>query len=117
MAVWSEKRVSSIGFENGKSLNFRCACDGRSSSQNRSISSNERPDTLDPCLKSLRSSHNKTQLPRFPFGCYTNPFKAFDAAQATLTGIELMHMLRKGQLAGGSEQGLTATEQFYALAV
>ena len=43
-------------------------------------------------------------------------FKAFDAAQATLTGIELMHMLRKGQLAGGSEQGLTATEQFYALA-
>src|SRR5881227_36055 len=26
-------------------------------------------------------------------------FKAFDAAQATLAGIELMHMLRKGQLA------------------
>jgi putative transposase len=43
-------------------------------------------------------------------------FKAFDAAQATLVGIELMHMLRKGQLAGGSEQGLTAAEQFYALA-
>ena len=43
-------------------------------------------------------------------------FKAFDAAQATLVGIELMHMLRKGQLAGGSEQGLTAAEQFYTLA-
>ena len=43
-------------------------------------------------------------------------FKAFDAAQATLVGIELMHMLRKGQLAGGSEQDLTAAEQFYALA-
>jgi putative transposase len=28
-------------------------------------------------------------------------FKSFDAAQSTLTGIELMHMLRKGQLAGG----------------
>jgi transposase-like protein len=42
-------------------------------------------------------------------------FKAFDAAQVTLVGIELMHMLRKGQLAGGSEQGLTAAEQFYAL--
>jgi putative transposase len=43
-------------------------------------------------------------------------FKAFDAAQSTLVGIALMHMLRKGQLAGGVEQGLTAAEQFYALA-
>ena len=43
-------------------------------------------------------------------------FKAFDAAQSTLTGIELMHMLRKGQLEGDSEQGLSAAEQFYALA-
>ena len=43
-------------------------------------------------------------------------FKAFDAAQATLVGIELMHMLRKGQLTDGSEQGRTAAEQFYALA-
>ena len=38
---------------------------GRSLDQNRSISSNERPDTLDPCLKNLRSSHVKTQLPGF----------------------------------------------------
>ena len=43
-------------------------------------------------------------------------FKAFDAAQSTLTGIELMHMLRKGQLADGVEQGLTTAEQFYAMA-
>src|SRR5438105_12989972 len=43
-------------------------------------------------------------------------FKAFDAAQSTLVGIELMHMLRKGQLAGGVEQGLTVAEQFYCLA-
>jgi len=43
-------------------------------------------------------------------------FKAFDAAQSTLTGIELMHMLRKGQLEEGVEQGLTTAEQFYALA-
>src|SRR5712692_1430618 len=43
-------------------------------------------------------------------------FKAFDAAQSTLTGIELIHMLRKGQLAGGREQGRSAAEQFYALA-
>jgi len=43
-------------------------------------------------------------------------FKSFHAAQCTLTGIELMHLLRKGQLADGVEQGLTTAEQFYALA-
>src|SRR5207244_6514349 len=44
-------------------------------------------------------------------------FKAFDAAQATLVGIELMHMIKKRQLVVevGAE-GLTATEQFYSLA-
>lgn len=29
-------------------------------------------------------------------------FKSFEAAQATLIGIELMHMLKKGQLVGGA---------------
>jgi len=43
-------------------------------------------------------------------------FKSFDAAQSTLLGIELMHMLRKGQLERGDERGLTPAEQFYALA-
>jgi putative transposase len=43
-------------------------------------------------------------------------FKAFEAAQSTLVGIELMHMRRKGQLADGVEQGLMPLEQFYALA-
>jgi putative transposase len=43
-------------------------------------------------------------------------FKSFEAAQCTLTGIELMHMLRKGQLEGGAEQGLTPAAQFYSLA-
>jgi len=43
-------------------------------------------------------------------------FKSFDAAQSTIAGIELMHMLRKGQLESGREVGLTAAEQFYALA-
>ena len=44
-------------------------------------------------------------------------FKSFDAAEGTLTGIELMHMIKKRQLVveGGAE-GLTAAEQFYALA-
>jgi DDE superfamily endonuclease len=44
-------------------------------------------------------------------------FKSFEAAQCTLAGIERMHMLRKGQLEGNEFAGLTATEQFYALAL
>jgi hypothetical protein len=76
MAVRSEKRVSSMGFEHGKPLNFRCACHGCSPAQNRSIARNERPDTLDPCLKSIQSCNVKIQLPSFPFGCYTNPTTA-----------------------------------------
>jgi len=43
-------------------------------------------------------------------------FKSFDAAQSTLTGIELMRMLRKGQLDGEEIEGLTVAEQFYKLA-
>jgi len=44
-------------------------------------------------------------------------FKAFDAAQSTLTGIELMHMIKKLQLVvQEGNEGLTAAEQFYALA-
>ena len=44
-------------------------------------------------------------------------FKAFEAAQATLSGIELMHMLKKRQLmVEAGDEGLTAAEQFYSLA-
>jgi transposase-like protein len=44
-------------------------------------------------------------------------FKAFAAAQDTLAGIELMHMIKKRQLmVGEGDEGLTAAEQFYALA-
>ncbi len=44
-------------------------------------------------------------------------FKSFTAAQDTLVGIELMHMIKKRQLVvAEGEEGLTAAEQFYALA-
>jgi putative transposase len=44
-------------------------------------------------------------------------FKSFDAAQSTLVGIELMHMLKKRQLvAEEGNEGLTVAERFYALA-
>ena len=44
-------------------------------------------------------------------------FKAFDAAQATLVGIELMHMIKKRQLVvEEGNESLTAAELFYSLA-
>ena len=44
-------------------------------------------------------------------------FKSFDAAQGTLAGIELMHMIKKRQMMiEAGDKGLTAAEQFYSLA-
>ena len=44
-------------------------------------------------------------------------FKSFPAAQDTLVGIELMHMIKKRQLVvGEGDEGLTAAELFYSLA-
>ena len=44
-------------------------------------------------------------------------FKSFAAAQDTLAGIELMHMIKKGQMVvKAGDEGLTAAEQFYVLA-
>jgi putative transposase len=44
-------------------------------------------------------------------------FKSVKTAQSTLAGVELMHMLKKGQLAvEEGAKGLTPAEQFYALA-
>src|SRR5215831_16140596 len=44
-------------------------------------------------------------------------FKSFEAAQDTLVGIELMHMIKKKQLmVEAGDEGLTAAELFYSLA-
>ena len=43
--------------------------------------------------------------------------KAFDAAQDTLVGIELMHMIKKKQMVvEAGDESLTAAELFYSLA-
>ena len=43
-------------------------------------------------------------------------FQSFDAAQDTLVGIELMHMIKKKQMGVETgEEGLTAAELFYSL--
>jgi transposase-like protein len=41
-------------------------------------------------------------------------FKSFRSATATLAGVELMHMIRKGQLRATSK--LRPAQQFYSLA-
>ena len=44
-------------------------------------------------------------------------FKSFDAAQCTLAGVELMHMIKKKQIVvEAGDEGRTAAEQFYSLA-
>ena len=44
-------------------------------------------------------------------------FKSFEAAQDTLVGIELMHMIKKRQLmVAEGEEELTAAELFCSLA-
>jgi transposase-like protein len=43
-------------------------------------------------------------------------FKHFDAAQKTLAGIELIRMLKKGQMRKTRGIPLSLAEQFYALA-
>jgi putative transposase len=44
-------------------------------------------------------------------------FKSFDAARCTLAGVELMHMIKKRQMVvEAGDEGLTAAQQFHALA-
>jgi putative transposase len=43
-------------------------------------------------------------------------FKSFWAACCTIAGIEVMHAIRKGQLATAEERPRTPAEQFCALA-
>lgn len=43
-------------------------------------------------------------------------FKTFNSARRTLCGIELMHMIKKGQMIIVTGQGLSPADQFYSLA-
>ena len=44
-------------------------------------------------------------------------FKSIEAAQDTLVGIELMHMIRKKQMVlEARDEGFTAAKLFYSLA-
>jgi putative transposase len=43
-------------------------------------------------------------------------FKSFNATKSVLAGIELMHMIRKGQSQFSGSEVLSCADQFYALA-
>jgi transposase-like protein len=43
-------------------------------------------------------------------------FKPFRSARTALQGIELMHMVKKGQMVSGDGQAMSAARQFYSLA-
>ena len=43
-------------------------------------------------------------------------FKSFHSAKSILTGIELMHMIRKAQLTFAGAEEISFADQFYALA-
>jgi putative transposase len=43
-------------------------------------------------------------------------FKTFRCARILIAGVEVMHMIRKGQLGAIKEQASSAANQFYSLA-
>lgn len=43
-------------------------------------------------------------------------FHSFRSARVTLQGIELMHMIKKGQMITVNGRSLSAAKQFYSLA-
>jgi transposase-like protein len=43
-------------------------------------------------------------------------FKSFSGARCVLAGVELMHMIRKGQFAVDGAEAMSFAAQFYALA-
>ena len=71
-------------------------------------------------IRQVKYLHNLVEQDHRGVKRITRPMlgcKAFDAAQATLVGIELMHMLKKRQwVVEEGKEGLTAAELFYSLA-
>jgi putative transposase len=71
-------------------------------------------------IRQVKYLHNVVEQDHRAVKRVTRPmlgFKSFEAAQCTLVGIELMHMIKKRQgVVEEGSKGLTAAEQFYALA-
>jgi putative transposase len=71
-------------------------------------------------IRKIKYLHNIVEQDHRAVKRVTRPmlgFKSFDAAQGTLAGIDLMPMIKKKQMrVEAGAEGLTAAEQFYALA-
>jgi putative transposase len=71
-------------------------------------------------IRQVKSLHNIVAQDHRAVKRITRPmlgFKSFTAAQDTLVGIELMHMLKKRQrVVEEGDEGRTAAELFYSLA-
>src|SRR6266700_2799434 len=78
---------------------------------------NEAHDT-DIVIRQMKYRNNIVEQDHRAVKRVTRPtlgFKSFDAAQSTLAGIELMHMIKKKQrVVEVGDEDLTAAEQFYA---
>jgi transposase-like protein len=69
--------------------------------------------------RQVKSRHHSLEQDHRAVKCVTRPrlgFQSCEAAPSTLGGLELMHLLHKGQREDGVEPGRTTAEQFYALA-
>jgi transposase-like protein len=71
-------------------------------------------------IRQVKYLNNVVEQDHRPVKRVTRPmpgFKSFDTAQSTLVGTELMHMIKKQQIIlEAGEEGLSAADQFYALA-
>jgi len=93
--------------------------DGSAANEAAIKSYNEEHDTT-IAIRKIKYLNNIVEQDHRAVKQVTRPmlgFKSFDAAQGTLAGIELIHMIKKKQLVvEAGDKGLTAAKQFYALA-
>jgi hypothetical protein len=83
----------------------------------RQPSDHRRPESFNPG-SSVKYLNNIVEQDHRAVKRITKPmlgFKSFRSARNVLVGIELMHMIRKGQMMEGCA-GISFADQFYALA-
>ena len=79
---------------------------------NRSAATNSRPSSVNYLNNIVEQDHRAIKrIPRPMLG-----FKTFRCARILIAGIEIMHMIRKGQLGDIKDQASSPATQFYSLA-